>query len=79
MMGKKWTSKGLEGLLDIINDGISTWVASAIDNCEAKYSAKRVLLRALYQEYKEREKEIWHWKDWYRDLITDEAEKGEDK
>jgi hypothetical protein len=79
-MGMNWKTKGLEGLLTIISERINPWVASAIDECEACYEAKRVLLRALHKEYKEREKGAWHWKDWYRDVIVDvlkdkEAEK----
>lgn len=70
-MGIKWKTKGVEGLLDIINDRINPWVATAIDECDSSLEAKRVLLRALHKEYTEREKQIWHWKDWYQDVIID--------
>ncbi len=76
-MVKKWKTKGLEGLLEIISRNINPWVASALDECEGSYQAKRVLLRALYKEYKEREKEVWHWKDWYKDVIVEGIQEKE--
>lgn len=75
-MAKQWETKGLEGLLDVISSRINPWVASAVDKYEGSKEAKRVLLRALHKEYKEREKQVWHWKDWYRDIVVEGLEEG---
>ena len=76
-VGTEWKTKGLDGLLHTISSKINPWVASAIDQSDASYATKRILLRALNKEHKEREKQTWHWKDFYRDIIVEGTEDKE--
>ena len=79
MTKRKWKTDGLEGLLEIASERINPWVATAIDEAEASFASKRVVLRALWEEYNARKKHTWHWKDWYKDLITDSISKEDSK